>query len=659
MTKNSVIKGVAAIGNEGIKKHFKNAETWQPLFELVWNGFDAAATSVSVDLVENSMHGVERVIVKDDGYGIDFDTLNDTFGSFNDSAKKANLALKGAHGRGRLAFHLLCRNASWFTRSSSVDAVIDVDAASIKEFVGRPLEAQQQREELVAQGRGTLVELTHFTSSLPAMADLREKFSVEFGWYLAVHSERQLLVNDIPVAVPAHDAVRETIEVDNAVFEAQVIRWERRPTSEKSFLYLMNSRGELVYKVHSSLNQKPNFFTSVCVTSDWADTFSKERDLLKPDAHTPTSRTWRKFQAQLDQLNQTVYDEFLRRRAEEVVQGYEEDGYFPTYAGLDEPEKAWRHQHAREMVRQIYIADPRVFHNANKKQAKIIIRLLDRLAVSNENDALLDVLNDALDLDAASMEKLANQLRRASLENVVASIEILQRRAVAVQQLRYIMNEHYREVLETPDLQQIIESNTWLFGPRYETIGAEEDSFTKIVRRLREDVIARSKVDEEDVADEEDLAGANRQSDLFLARKFPTFDSSGQKVFKCIVVEIKRPAISLNKKHLRQLEDYADIIKRYPEFKSEKMHFELILLGRQISSADTQIPSRLNNLIARGEPGLVADDPRMKLYVLNWYSLLDGFELTNGFMLDNLKLKRDDYSAVSKEELVAELHTEH
>ena len=119
MKKNSVIKGVAAIGNEGIKKHFKTAETWQPLFELVWNGFDAAATNVSVDLVQNGMHGIERVVVKDDGHGSDFNTLNDTFGSFNDSAKKANLALKGGHGRGRLAFHRLCRNVSWFTRSGS------------------------------------------------------------------------------------------------------------------------------------------------------------------------------------------------------------------------------------------------------------------------------------------------------------------------------------------------------------------------------------------------------------------------------------------------------------------------------------------------------------------------------------------------------------
>jgi hypothetical protein len=89
------------------------------------------------------------------------------------------------------------------------------------------------------------------------------------------------------------------------------------------------------------------------------------------------------------------------------------------------------------------------------------------------------------------------------------------------------------------------------------------------------------------------------------------------------------------------------------------MHFELILLGRQISTADTIITSRLNAHVLRNDPGLVTDDPRMKLYVMNWYTLLDGFDLTHGFMLDNLKLKRDDYTAATREELVAELQAEH
>ncbi|MDO8771529.1 MAG: ATP-binding protein [Burkholderiaceae bacterium] len=657
--KNAVVKGSAAIGNSGIKKHFKNAEPWQPLFELVWNGFDAAANFVSVAVVENDMHGVERVVVLDNGDGIEFDSLSDTFGSFNDSAKKANLSMKGEHGRGRLAFHLLCRNASWFTRFNNVDAVIDVTEPTIKDFEGRLLEGGEQKPELLTQGKGTLVELTHFTGALPESGELREKFSVEFGWYLAVHPEKQLVLNGVTVLVPKHEAVQKHIAIDDSVFQVQVVRWEQRPTSEKSYLYLLNSSGALVYKVLSSLNQKPNFFTSVCVTSAWADNFSKEQDLLTQEAHTPVSPTWRKFKSQLDRLSQSVYDDFLRLRAEEVVQCYEDEGYFPSYGGMDDTEKAWRHQYTRELVRNIYIAEPRVFHNATKKQAKLIIRLLDRLAVSNENDALFEVLEGALDLDAKSMQDLSRQLHRTTLENIVASIEVLQRRATAVQQLRYVMNEHYREVLETPDLQKVIESNTWLFGPRYETIGAEEDTFAKIVRRMRDEVMARSPLSTDDVDEEADWPGAQRQVDLFMARKFPAFDSLGNRVYKCIVVEIKRPAISLNKKHLRQLEDYAEIIASEPQFKSEKMHFELILLGRQISSADSIITSRLNAHVLRNDPGLVTDDPRMKLYVMNWYTLLDGFELTHDFMLDNLKLKRDDHTSATREELVSALQVEH
>ena len=57
-----------------------------------------------------------------------------------------------------------------------------------------------------------------------------------------------------------------------------------------------------------------------------------------------------------------------------------------------------------------------------------------------------------------------------------------------------------------------------------------------------------------------------------------------------IVVEIKRPAISLNKKHLRQLEDYAEIIKRQPQFKSEKMHFELIPSGARFPLLTPSLP---------------------------------------------------------------------
>ena len=161
------------------------------------------------------------------------------------------------------------------------------------------------------------------------------------------------------------------------------------------------------------------------------------------------------------------------------------------------------------------------------------------------------------------------------------------------------------------------------------------------------------------IEDEATVEGANRQSDLFLARKILSHDSFGRQIYRCIIIEIKRPSIALNVKHLRQLDDYAGIIKKYPEFSSENMHFELILIGRRISSADIEIASRMESQISKGEIGLVSDNPRMKRYVLNWYTLLDGFELSNDFLLKNLKLKRESLSDLSKESLVESLQTVH
>ncbi len=650
--------GTADIGNEGIKKHFKKSEAYEPLFELVWNGFDAKAERVSVDIYENDLNGIDRATVLDDGLGIDYTTLKATFGQFNESSKQADPSLHGSHGRGRLAFHVICRDATWFTRSEKGDARISVEAQSIKHYKGHRIKADEQHPKLEDKPHGTVVELRNFTKNLPNSETLRERFSAEFGWFLAVRDRKELRVNDVLISVPRNEITKRTINVRDHDFDVQVIRWDNKPSSEKSYIYLFNSKNELVYKALSTLNNKPGFFTTVCVTSAWADSFSPTADLFNLEANSLTSLAWRGLIRQLSALTEEVYEDFLRQKAETVVDGYIRDGYFPTYAGLPESEKEWRLNNSRTLVKEIYLADPQVF-NASKKQIRVIIRLIDRLAISNENDALLDVLNGALDLSPEAVQKLGEQLRQTSFENIVSTIEVLQRRATAVQKLRVVMNEHYREVLETPDLQQIIENNTWLFGPKFETLGAEEDTFTKIAKSLRDKAVKNYEIDEADVEDSTDVAGAQRQVDLFLARKYPTQDSRGQPIYKCTIIEIKRPSIALNTKHLRQLEDYAQIIKRFPEFSSERTHFELILVGRKISSDDTLIQGRKNDLIDRGEMGLIAELPRMKLYVMDWYTLLDSFDLSNDFMLEHLKLRRAEFAGESREKLIAELQQPH
>ena len=648
--------GTTEISDEGIKKHFKSLEPWEALFELVWNGLDAREKTVSVDIAENEIDGVERVVVLDDGDGIDIENVKDNFGKFNDSAKKEDAAQHGLHGRGRLAFHRLCHSATWHTRSKNGDAEIYVSGSNIKNYKGKRIERNAQHFRLSNVETGTCVELESFHENLPLPSKLHQVFSTEFGWFLALNPERQVLLNGTPVHVPSHETVRRELEIGKIVFDVTTIRWDERPSSEKSFIYLLDSDGITRHKQLSSFNLKAYFFTSIYVKSVWADKFeSGGKSLFSTNSTTTDSDEWRKLTKGVNEIVQEVYDEFLRKYVNSEISKYVDDGIFPSYAGMEPSYAEWRTENAKSLVRLIYMADPTVMNSLNKKQKKIIVRLLDRIAVSNENDALFEILDGVLDLDELSVRRLSNQLKYTQLENIISTIEVLQQRQTAVHKLRELMNTHYQSVLETPDLQQIIENNTWLFGSRYETIGAEEDTFTRIAKTLRDKVPAINIIDGDDVEEAATLPGAAKQTDLFLARKVPTFDSFGKQIYRCIVVEIKRPGISLNYKHLQQLDGYANIIKKHPEFSSEHMHFELILLGRKISGADMEIASRMRGQISKGEMGLVSDDERMKRYVLNWYTLLDGFELSNEYILRQLKVRRDDLSVLTKDELVADL----
>ena len=389
------------------------------------------------------------------------------------------------------------------------------------------------------------------------------------------------------------------------------------------------------------------------MTSNWFDSFEKKTGLFAGE-NSLESDVWRKLEKDLEVFSRDVYDEFLRGYTDRQIEKYESDGEFPVISSSDKRYRDWRRDNIKQIARAIYTADPTVFTSLRSKQRKILFALLDRLAVSSENDSIFEVLQGVLSLNDETLEVLGGLLKQTSLQNIVATIELLQRRSSAIHSLRLLMNEHYKDVLETPDLQKIIENHTWLFGPNYEVLGAEEDTFTKIARSLRDSVKGVDCVDGADLADGVIIDGANRQVDLFLARKLPKFGTRGEEIYRCVIVEIKRPSISLNKKHLRQLEDYAEIITKHPEFSSKRLRFELILVGRKISSADTHIAARLEGMRDRGEFGLISDAGSIKQYVMDWYSLLDGHDLVHSSLLERLQLKRDELSK-DKNELLEDL----
>ncbi|EJQ0794825.1 ATP-binding protein, partial [Cronobacter sakazakii] len=106
-----IIQGTTEINSLGIKNHFESVEPVQAILELVWNGFDAGAKNININIVYDHFDTVKNLTILDDGDGINFTDLGSNFNRFNDSLKKTSIDQHGSKGRGRLSFHRLCHQA--------------------------------------------------------------------------------------------------------------------------------------------------------------------------------------------------------------------------------------------------------------------------------------------------------------------------------------------------------------------------------------------------------------------------------------------------------------------------------------------------------------------------------------------------------------------
>lgn len=652
--------GTAQITDDGIKKHFKNMEPYKAIFELVWNGFDARARNVNIRLLKNALGTVESVSICDDGDGIDLLNLDNSFQKFNESNKKNDDDLHGSHGRGRLAFHKLANEAVWFTKYKNENAKIRISADTISKYEGEFISTENQIGFINNLKSGTCVVLSSLYPKFkfPSDESFLDSLKKEFSWLLIVNPHRKLLLNGVEVPILENSCFEKDVQIENINFKIKAIRWHEKLSHDKSCNYLLDSNQKIIFKELSKANNKIDFFTSCYALSEWNDTYNKV-ELEMDSRFEQQQKTLRKINSEMSSFLKEIYEDYLREYVDAKIESYDEKGYFPSYLGYENSYALWRKKNTKDAIRSIYLADPKVFANLATKPLKIIIRMLDKLLVSKENDAIFDVLDDVLDLSDTQVNLLAKQLKSTTLENIISTIEVLQKRDLAVVKLKELMDNHYESILETPDLQKIIEANTWLFGSQYEILGAEEDTFTKIAQKLRTEIKGINEIGLDDLDSDDHtevvIEGLNRQVDLFLARKNYTFDALGKPIYKCVIVEIKKPSISLNKKHLQQLTDYAEIIAKHPSFNSAKLVFELILIGRKISKDDFSIKAQLQSNKDKGELGLVLQTEKIKCYVKDWYTIFDEFKLSNNFLLENLKSKYDDLASENKISLVNDL----
>ena len=92
-----------SIDSSGITNDYRDA-----ISEYIWNGFEAHARNINIDYTLNEAYGVKELIITDNGDGINYDELGETFGAFLASKKNLlSLKMKSKANKGKEVFLLL------------------------------------------------------------------------------------------------------------------------------------------------------------------------------------------------------------------------------------------------------------------------------------------------------------------------------------------------------------------------------------------------------------------------------------------------------------------------------------------------------------------------------------------------------------------------
>jgi hypothetical protein len=241
--------------------------------ELIWNGLDADATHIDVELRRNQMEGLTGVLVSDNGHGLPYNDAEDAFQKLGGSWKKTALKTKGKGrmlhgqlGRGRFKAFAIGTSIIWNTRYRDNGGVSEYTISGSSSKIGTFEVSDVTKLKSKNSGTDVDVALSKNFSSLDgdqAWNDIAE----EFAPYLLQYPDVKITYDGKKVDPSAlfrnvADYDLGTIEVpdhDPATAHLSIIEWNQ--TTDRA-LFLCDESGVALHKISVGIHAPGFEFTA-------------------------------------------------------------------------------------------------------------------------------------------------------------------------------------------------------------------------------------------------------------------------------------------------------------------------------------------------------------------------------------------------------------
>ena len=474
-----------SIESSGITNDYKEA-----ICEYIWNGFEAHATEVNIDYSLNIASGVSELSISDNGDGIVYDDLSDTFGAFLTSQKNLlSLKMKSRanKGKGRFSFSAFATGAKWITTYKDSDSVEYKAYEIILENDKKEVLSYTEPKVSAIRKAGTKVEFDNIfslTAENMAFEVLEPALLKEFAWFLYLCKGRNLKINingkpiEYEKYINTEFSEKTITTIAGSRFEVTLIVWAEA-IKEKFCCYFFDSKDEVKSIETTSFNRNTvEFNHSVFVKSDFFDgqendCMEMESDQISLFTDEDDKKVYKELKKFIAKFIEKKIGNYMSQKADDAVrQMIEERKTFPKFP--DDPYGKMQKQDLEKVTKEIYKNEPKIFYKLKPVQEKSLLGFLNLLLNSRERENVLTIVEQIVELTPEQRQDFSDMLRKTKLENVIETIKFVQDRYKVIELLRTIVFDMTQYANERDHIQKIVQQHFWLFGEQFNLASADE-----------------------------------------------------------------------------------------------------------------------------------------------------------------------------------------
>jgi hypothetical protein len=269
-------------------------------------------------------------------------------------------------------------------------------------------------------------------------------------------------------------------------------------------------------------------------------------------------------------------------------------------------------------------------------QRKFSMQLM-KVAVETDPSAVQKVMREVLRLPEEIIEEMADLFERTSLESIITATHSIMNRLDFLSGLRALVfnDESKRMTTERRQLHKILEREAWLFGDEWTLTASDETLRRVLVKHLR---LLGEDAQYSSVMPASQRDGKLLIPDLVLSGSASSYSKSRE----YLVVELKRPSVTLGKEELDQIEAYAIAITEDEQFTQPHISWDFWLIG---NGYDSYIERKLNT---PGNPhGCALVAPKFRVHVRSWAEVISDAEHRHQYVQRALAATSDEEAGIN------------